>query len=88
MYLYGNYRNPRICDEAESDDLYRIHSRVHEIHFGDFTDCKRFVDEKDVSSIWIHRTVRSARLPALTLSTRIRLTTKEQRRLAPILSTN
>ena len=42
---YGNYRNPRICDKANLRSVSRSLQNA-EIHFGDFTACKRFVDEK------------------------------------------
>lgn len=42
---HGNYRNPRICDEANLRSVSRSLQNA-EIHFGDFTACKSFVDEK------------------------------------------
>jgi DNA adenine methylase len=42
---FGNYRNPRICDEENLRSVSRSLQNA-EIHFGDFTACKRFVDEK------------------------------------------
>ncbi len=42
---YGNYRNPRIYDEVNLRSVSRSLQNA-EIHFGDFTACKRFVDEK------------------------------------------
>ena len=42
---YGNYRNPRICDEANLRSVSQSLQNA-EIHYGDFTACKRFVDEK------------------------------------------
>jgi len=42
---YGNYRNPRICDEANLRSVSKS-LRNAEIHFGDFTACRSFVDEK------------------------------------------
>lgn len=42
---YGNYRNPRICDEANLRSVSKSLQNA-QIHFGDFTACKRFVDER------------------------------------------
>ena len=42
---HGNYRNPRICDAANLLSVSRSFQNV-EIHYGDFTACKRFVDEQ------------------------------------------
>ena len=41
---HGNYRNPRICDGANLRSVSNSLQNA-EIHFGDFTDCKSFVDE-------------------------------------------
>ena len=41
---YGNYSNPRICDETNLRSVSRSLQKA-EIHFGDFTACKSFVDE-------------------------------------------
>ena len=41
----GNYLNPRICDEANLRAVSRSLQKA-EIHYGDFTACKSFVDEK------------------------------------------
>ncbi len=42
---HGNYRNPRICDAANLRSVSRSFQNA-EIHYGDFTACKRFVDEQ------------------------------------------
>jgi DNA adenine methylase len=42
---YGNYRNPRICDAANLLSVSGSFQNA-EIHYGDFTACKRFVDEQ------------------------------------------
>ena len=42
---HGNYRNPRICDAANLRSVSRSFQNA-EIQYGDFTACKRFVDEQ------------------------------------------
>ena len=41
---HGNYRNPRICDAANLRSVSRSLQNT-EIHFGDFTACRNFVDD-------------------------------------------
>ncbi len=41
---FGNYRNPRICDAPNLRSVSHSFQNA-EIHFGDFTACKAFVDE-------------------------------------------
>lgn len=41
---HGNYRNPRICDPANLRSVSKSLQNT-EIRFGDFTDCRDFVDE-------------------------------------------
>ena len=42
---FGNYPHPRICDAANLRSVSSSFQNA-EIHFGDFTACKRFVDEQ------------------------------------------
>ena len=42
---FGNYRNPKICDAANLRFASRAFQNA-EIHYGDFTACKNFVDEQ------------------------------------------
>lgn len=42
---YGDYRNPRICDAANLRSVSRTLQST-EIHYGDFSTCKEFVDDR------------------------------------------
>ena len=42
---FGNYNNPKICDAANLRSVSRAFQSA-EIHYGDFTACRNFVDEQ------------------------------------------